>query len=531
MEGDRLMEGDRRPKPEAPARRHGGCAMRGGRWAALLAALLSLAVANATDVDAKSLSFVLDTTANRATEAQAIVAQLGQAGINGEVRVWQPSVLLAQIQAGQRVAYTTDWGSAFFDPFDLAVPKYMTRARGNFSFYSNPAVDRDMVTASTTTNDALRKAAYVDAQHTLYRDAPWVFGYVLQNIEAQSTTVDGWAPAADNSESVYPVSLRNGDALVIAMRTDSIGTFDPAIPPSRDTETVLRNIYDALVAHTLDGKVVPQLATSWREVGPAVYDFTLRTGVKFQNGDPLTVDDVVYTFQRVLTPGAISGQSSPRKDLLGPLMRVQKLDDAHVRFVYRAAFPEVLLLQALVHFQVVPQKYVQQVGEAGFVAKPIGSGPFRYARGAVNSEIVLERNDAYWAGPAKLRQVIFRMMPEPSTRIAALLSGEVQIIQEVPPDLVDRLKASPNVQVKTAEGTRSYQIELNNKTEPFSDPRLREALNYAIDWTPILRDIYHGYAQRLATGFLPSGFGYDPSLKPYPYDPAKARSLLKQAGY
>jgi len=155
-----------------------------------------------------------------------------------------------------------------------------------------------------------------------------------------------------------------------------------------------------------------------------------------------------------------------------------------VRFVYRAAFPEVLLLQALVHFQVVPQKYVQQVGEAGFVAKPIGSGPFRYARGAVNSEIVLERNDAYWAGPAKLRQVIFRMMPEPSTRIAALLSGEVQIIQEVPPDLVDRLKASPNVQVKTAEGTRSYQIELNNKTEPFSDPRLREALNYAIDWTP-----------------------------------------------
>src|SRR5215831_11899423 len=148
-----MMEGDRLPKPEAPARRHGGCAMRGGRWAALLAALLSLAVANATDVDAKSLSFVLDTTANRATEAQAIVAQFGQAGINAEVRVWQPSVLLAQIQAGQRVAYTTDWGSAYFDPFDLAVPKYMTRARGNFSFYSNPAVDRDMVTASTTTND------------------------------------------------------------------------------------------------------------------------------------------------------------------------------------------------------------------------------------------------------------------------------------------------------------------------------------------------------------------------------------------
>ena len=85
-----------------------------------------------------------------------------------------------------------------------------------------------MMTASITANDAVRKAAYFDAQHTLYRDAPWVFGYVLQNIEAQSTAVDGWAPAADNSESAYPVSLRSGDGLVIAMRTDSIGTFDPS---------------------------------------------------------------------------------------------------------------------------------------------------------------------------------------------------------------------------------------------------------------------------------------------------------------
>jgi len=165
------------------------------------------------------------------------------------------------------------------------------------------------------------------------------------------------------------------------------------------------------------------------------------------------------------------------------------------------------------------------------VAKPIGSGPFTYSRGAVNADIGLVRNDSYWAGPAKLRQVIFRMMPEPSTRIAALLAGEVQIIQEVPPDVVDRLKANPNVVVKTAEGTRSYEIELNNTTAPFSDVRVRQALNYAINWQPILQDVYHGYAQRLATGFLPSGFGYDPSLKPYPYDMAKAKELLQQAGY
>jgi peptide/nickel transport system substrate-binding protein len=476
------------------------------------------------------LAFVLDTTANRATEVQAIAAQLSRAGINAQVRVWQQSVLIAQIRAGQRAAYTTDWGSAYFDPYDLAVPKFVTGARGNFSFYSNPAVDRDMAAASSTTNEAQRKAAYFDAQRRLYTDAPWAFGYVLQNIEAQSAGVSGWVPAADNAETMYPASVRGGDTIVVGMKFDSIAPLDPGIPPV-DREAVLRNIYDGLVTHDPEGKVVPQLATSWRRVGPAAYDFTLRPGVKFQNGDPVTADDVVFSFQRVLTPGAISGTTSTRKDLLGPIERVQKLDDSHVRFVYSAAFPESLVLQSLVQFQVVPQKYLQQVGEQAFLAKPIGSGPFRFVRGALNSEIVLERYDGYWAGPAKVRQVIFRMMPDPSSRIAALLSGEVQVIQEVPPDLVDRLKGSPNAQVKTAPGTRSYEIEFNIKAAPFTDARVRQAVNYAINWDPILRDIYHGYGRHLATAFLPGSFGYDPALKPYPYDPAKARQLLKEAGF
>jgi peptide/nickel transport system substrate-binding protein len=506
--------------------------MRSRVYAGVIAVLLGILPAGGPNGEAaaRALSFVLDTTANRATEAQAVVAQLSRAGINAQVRVWQLSVLIAQVQAGQRAAYTTDWGSAYFDPYDLAVPKFVTKARGNFSFYSNPAVDRDMAVASSTPNDTQRQAAYYDAQRKIYDDAPWAFGYVLQNIEAQSSAVSGWAPAADNSETMYPASVRGGDTIIVGMRNDSIAPLDPGLPPT-DREAVLRNIFDALVGHTPDGKVVAQLATSWHKVGPAVYDFTLRPGVKFQNGDPVTAEDVVFTFQRVLTPGAISGYTSTRKDLLGPILRVQKVDESHVRFVYAAAFPEALVLQSLVHFQIVPQKYVQQVGEPGFIAKPVGAGAFRFVRGALNSEIVLERYDGYWAGPAKLRQVVFRMLPEPSGRIAALLAGEVQVVQEVPPDLVERLKASPNVQVKTAEGTRSYEIEFNTKAEPFSDVRVRRAVNNAIDWDPILRDIYHGYAARLSTAFLPSGFGYDPALRPYPYDPAKARQLLNEAGY
>jgi len=500
--------------------------MRPWKWLVILVLALLVGVASA-----KKLSFVLDTTDNRADEAQAIASQLQQIGVDVQVRVWKSGVLLDAIKAGSRQAYTTDWGSAYFDPFDLGIPKLTTGGRGNYSFYSNPQVDEDFQVASTTTSDAPRAAAYKDAQKRISSDAPWIFGYVLKNIEASSSSVRGWQPAADNAESMAAASVQGGNAMVIGMRTDQIITFDPAMYRDRDTEAVLRNMFDSLVTHTPSGDVVPQLATSWTKVDDKTYDFTLHSGVTFQNGDPLTADDVVYTFHRILTPGAVNGDTSPRAGLLGPIDHVEKIDATHVRFVYKDPFPESLLLQALVHFQIVPMAYMEKVGVEGFKKAPIGSGPFQFERGSLDSQIVLKRFDNYWAGPAKLSQVVFRMMPEPSTRVAALLSGEVQIIQAVPPDLVPRLQSAPNIDVKTAEGTRAYQIELNNKLAPFNDVRVRQALNLAVDWNSILKNIYHGYAERLPTAFLPSGFGYDSSLQPYPYDPARAKELLLQAGY
>ena len=129
-------------------------------------------------------------------------------------------------------------------------------------------------------------------------------------------------------------------------------------------------------------------------------------------------------------------------------------------------------------------------------------------QGELDSQIRLERYDGYWGGTPALQTVVFRMMPEPSTRIAALLAGEVHIIHAVPPDLVDRINSVPGVSVHTGLGTRAAQIELNNRVPPFDDQRVRQALNYAVDWDSILDNIYQGYADRLATPFLPSGFGF-----------------------
>jgi peptide/nickel transport system substrate-binding protein len=216
---------------------------------------------------------------------------------------------------------------------------------------------------------------------------------------------------------------------------------------------------------------------------------------------------------------------------------VEKAGDRQVKFILDKPFP--VFLQALVHFQIVPKSYVEEVGDEAFAEKPIGAGPFKFVRGKLDAEVVMERFEDYYGGspdlppvgPAKVKRAVFRTMPEPSTRVAAILAGEVSIIQAVPMDLVDRLAKSKKVKVLSVEGTRSYQIEFNNAKPPFDDVRVRQAVNYAINWGSILKNIYRGNGTRLATCFLPSGFGYNPDLKPYPYDPEKAKALLKEAGY
>ena len=524
----------RRPVPKGYRRRP---ALAVVLAASLLAAAgwLAGAAGSARAEGGQVLRLVLDGAKNREAELQAVAAYLRQIGVDAQVRVWEYQTLIAEAQKGTRDAYATDWGSATFSPYDLAIPKLRTGDRGNFSFYSNPEVDRLFEQASTTTDEARAAEAYRQVQQILYRDAPWIFGYYLDTIEAASARVHNWRPSVDNRTNLHDVVLDGGDTLVVGMRADRIQSFDPADHRDRDTETVLRNIFDGLVTRTPDGQVVPEIAESWEQPDPTTYIFRLRRGVRFHDGRPLTAEDVVFTFQRILSPTGLDGRQSPRLGLLGPLREVEALDDYTVRM--KLASPSPVFLQLLVHTQIVPKHYIEQVGLQGFTRHPVGAGPFKFVQGRLDGDIVLERFDDYYGGspdlppvgPPPLRRVVFRMMPEPGARVAALLSGEVQIIHEVPPDAVPQLERSPGVQVKVAPGTRLYAIELNNRR--LTDPRVRQALNYAVDWETILRELYRGYAHRVATAMLPSGFGYDPSLKPYPYDPDRARELLREAGY
>jgi len=330
-----------------------------------------------------------------------------------------------------------------------------------------------------------------------------------------------------------PAGPRKGGTLIVGLAAGSIVTLDPAAYSDRTTETVIRNIFDGLVTRTTDNRVVLELAESYEWIDDQTVEFKLKKGVKFHNGEDLTADDVVFTFERILTQDI----GAKRRGFVKEVENVEKVDDYTVRFNLKSPWP--VFMQMLVHNQIVPKDYLTQVGDEEFAKRPVGAGPFRFVEGKLDEQIVLERFDDYYGGadelppvgPPLLDKVIFRMIPETSTRVASLLAGEVHIIQNVPAYMVPQFLGNPDVQVKTCMGTRPKFMDLNVTRPPFDDVRVRQALNYAVDAETLLAKVAGGYGIILPGPLSPANNYADPDLKPYGYDPEKAKELLAEAGY
>ena len=328
--------------------------------------------------------------------------------------------------------------------------------------------------------------------------------------------------------------------VVIAMGAAPV-SLDPADHRSRESETVIRNMFDGLVTRDTSSGVHMQLAESMEWADEQTLNIKLREGVKFHDGTEMTADDVVYTFERVINENAIEypePHTSPRKGLIAPLESIEKTGDYAVTMHFTGPWPPAM--QLLVHQQIVPKAYLEEVGTEGFIANPIGTGPFKFVSSQPGlEEVILERFADYYGGspdlapvgPACINQVVFRVIPEASTRVSALLAGEVDIITNVPQDLIPNLEANENVQVKTAGGTQPKWLELNVNMAPFDDVNVRQALNYAVDKDLIIEQIYGGRAVALPGPLSPYNNFANKSLSPYPYDTAMATDLLKQAGW
>src|SRR5215471_16234378 len=300
--------------------------------------------------------------------------------------------------------------------------------------------------------------------------------------------------------------------------------LDPTMNLSSFRAMVGVSMFDSLVGRDTENRIVPQLAESWRFVDDVTLQLKLRKGVVFHDGEPFNAEAVRFTFQRVLDPE----QKSPNRANVAEIARIDIVDDYTVNLITRQ--PYAPLVNRLIDFAIVPPKYVQEKGNQGIALKPVGTGPYRFVELIKDDRMVVEAFDRHWRGTPKIKRIIYKPIPEPFTRAAALRNNEVDLVTTIPPSLARELEKAPGIRVQRVPSTWIIYLGLNALKKPLSDVRVRQALNYATDVDAIIKSVLEGNGRRLDGPLAPQMFGYDASVKGYTPDPGKAPKAPRGGG-
>lgn len=314
----------------------------------------------------------------------------------------------------------------------------------------------------------------------------------------------------------FPVSSY-AQKVTIALGSEPT-TLDPQIREDGGERAVNDNIYETLMARTPKGELVPGLAEGTPQlVDPQTWEVKLRSGIKFHNGEPFNADSVVFSIKRIIDPKFNSEQIS----FFETIKDANKVNDLTVRVITNG--PDPILLSRLYWMKMVPSGHTN---DPKFAETPVGTGPYKFVQWKRGQYIALERNEDYWGEKPPIDKVNYRFVEEPGTRLAGIMAGEFDIITNLLPEFTKQVPQAIHIL-----GLEHPIVILNADGGPTKDVRVRKALNYAVDKAALAEGLFEGYAQ-IAQGQLlsPSFFGFNKDLGPYPYDPKKAKALLKEAG-
>jgi len=331
-----------------------------------------------------------------------------------------------------------------------------------------------------------------------------------------------------------PAVAQPAGTLVVGLVAEPVN-LDPAQVTDLNSNRVGRRIAETLVTFPEEStQIVPGLAESWVVSKDGLrYTFKLRKGVSFHDGTPLDAEAVKFSIDRQINPEHPFnklGKYPFANFFFGNIKAVEVVDPLTVEFVLkepRASFLAVLTAGAA---SIVSPTAVRKYGQ-DYALTPVGTGPFKYASWDRGQRVVLEKNPSYWRFPVKLDRVIYRPIVEDQARLTELLTGALDLIVGTPPDYVGQLEANPKVTLLKQVGAHVWYLGINNQKKPYDDKRVRQALNYAVNKDAIVRDVLKGTGSLSVGPVLPKTWGADGGLKPYPYEPERARKLLAEAGY
>lgn len=316
------------------------------------------------------------------------------------------------------------------------------------------------------------------------------------------------------------------DTLIFASGNDA-DTLDPHFLLDRPAIRVSTHIHECLIYFDAEGNLKPQLALSWSvSEDRLTWTFNLRKGVVFHDGTPFGAEAVKASFERLLD----SATGSPRRSIGSMIEEVKVVDDETVALRTKERFAPFASQVSVFTLAIMSPTAIKKYGKS-YGQHPSGTGPFKLESHQPGEKVTLVRNDAYWGEKPTLKRLEFRVVPEDAARILQLLSGEADVVANVPPVLVNKLKASSGVNLLQETSFRTVLLGINFATKPFDDLRVRQALAHAIDTTALVKGVLNNLPKNGGGIEAPEIPGARKDLKPYAFDPALSKKLLAEAGY
>ncbi len=315
------------------------------------------------------------------------------------------------------------------------------------------------------------------------------------------------------------------DTLTVAIGTDA-STFDPHFCTDSATEVLNKNLYNNLVRFNATMEIVPDLATKW-EVSPdgLTWTFDLREGVKFHDGTAFNAEAVKTSFERVLD----EKNGSPRRSVLAMIKSIEAVSPTKVKLT--TSYPTGSFLQQLAHpvAAIISPAAIAKYGK-DLSRNPVGTGPFKLKEWVSGDKIIMERNPSYFDGTPQIGQLAWKIVPEDSSRTMLIESGQADVVLRVPVADLARLRSKSDLSLLEGPTVMTMYVALNNSRGPLKDPRVRQAINYAVDKDAMAKNIVGGLGIVADAPISQSTWGYS-KIGAYPVDKGKAKDLLKKAGY
>ncbi|WP_391119597.1 glutathione ABC transporter substrate-binding protein [Psychrobacillus sp. L3] len=321
-------------------------------------------------------------------------------------------------------------------------------------------------------------------------------------------------------------SAKDGSTLVIARLSDAESLDHQFMSTINAASITHGKIYEGLVGRDKNAEIQPLLAKEYKQVDDTTWEFKLREDVKFHDGTDFNADAVKKTFDRMLDPNV----GSPKAALFKMVKEVKVVDDHTVQFLLSEPYSPLLSILASHEGGIISPKAIEKYGKEQ-IKEPDGTGPFVFESWTPGQEIVLKKNESYWGTKAKVDKVVFKVVPEETTRVSMLETGEAQIAEPLSVPMMETVEASKNSEVYRSEGFGTEYIGFNVKNEKLSDVRVRKAISHAVEMDSILKGVYNNVGSEANSLMGSKVFGYNPDMKTYEYNLNEAKKLLAEAGY